>query len=97
MLTIGRCGFLSEAETVLKQDSGVKAYEGEHPPTVGLKAGAFADVGTLILTDRRLVYINKGGAARGTTYVLGGALAAWATEKTVSRAELDDLAKYQGS
>jgi hypothetical protein len=88
---------MSETETILKNESGVKAYEGEHPPTVGLKAGAFADVGTIILTSRRLVYINKGGAARAATYVLGGALAARAAEKNVSRAELDDAAKYPGS
>jgi hypothetical protein len=88
---------MSETETILKNESGVKAYQGEHPPTMGLKAGAFADVGTIILTSRRLVYINKGGAARAATYVLGGALAARAAEKNVSRAELDDAAKYPGS
>jgi hypothetical protein len=88
---------MSEIETILKNESGVKAYEGEHPPSVGLKAGAFADVGTIILTNRRLVYINKGGAARAATYALGGALAARAAEKKVSKAELDDVAKYPGS
>ncbi len=88
---------MSETETILKSESGVKAYEGEHPPSVGLKAGAFADVGTIILTNRRLVYINKGGAARATIYALGGALAARATEKSVSKAELDDVASHPGS
>lgn len=88
---------MSEIETILKQDSGVKAYEGEHPPTMGLKAGAFADVGTLILTNQRLVYINKGGGARSATYVLGGALAARVVEKNVSKADLDDQMKYKGS
>jgi len=88
---------MSETETILKSESGVKAYEGEHPPSVGLKAGAFADVGTIILTNRRLVYINKGGAARATMYALGGALAARATEKRVSKAELDDVARFPGS
>jgi hypothetical protein len=88
---------MSETETILMNEAGVKAYEGEHPPSVGLKAGAFADVGTIILTDRRLVYINKGGAARSTIYALGGALAAMATEKRVSKAELDDVARYNGS
>jgi hypothetical protein len=88
---------MSETETILKNESGVKAYEGEHPPSVGLKAGAFADVGTIILTNRRLVYINKGGAARAATYALGGALAARVAEKKVSKAELDDAAKYPGS
>jgi hypothetical protein len=88
---------MSETETILKSESGVKAYEGEHPPSVGLKAGAFADVGTIILTNQRLVYINKGGAARATMYALGGALAARATEKQVSKAELDDVAHFSGS
>jgi hypothetical protein len=88
---------MAETERILKQESGVKAYEGEHPPSVGLKAGAFADVGTLILTDRRLVYVNKGGAARAASWVLGGALVAWAAEKTVSRAQVDEVVKYKGS
>ena len=88
---------MSETETILKVESGVKAYEGEHPPSVGLKAGAFADVGTIILTNQRFVYINKGGAARAAVYALGGALAARATEKSVSKAELDDVASYPGS
>jgi hypothetical protein len=89
--------FVSSEEIVLKQEAGVKAYDSESPPTVGLKAGAFADVGTLILTNRRLVYVNKGGASRSTAYVLGGALAARAVEKNVSQAEIDDLMKYEGS
>jgi hypothetical protein len=88
---------LSETETLLKVESGVKAYEGEHPPSVGLKAGAFADVGTIILTNQRFVYINKGGAARAAVYALGGALATRATEKSVSKAELIDVASYPGS
>jgi predicted RNA-binding Zn-ribbon protein involved in translation (DUF1610 family) len=88
---------MSEMEVILRQDSGVKAYEGEHPPSVGLKADAFADVGTLILTNQRLAYINKGSGARGATYALGGPLVAWATEKSVSKAELDDITKYKGS
>lgn len=89
--------FMAETERILKQESGVKAYEGEHPPSVGLKAGAFADVGTQILTDRRLVYVNKGGAAKAASWVLGGALVAWAAEKTVSRAQIDEVVKYKGS
>jgi len=88
---------MSETEIILKVESGVKAYEGEHPPSVGLKAGAFADVGTIILTNQRFVYINKGGAARAAVYALGGALAARATEKSVSKAELDDVASCPGS
>ncbi len=88
---------MSEQEVILKQEAGVKAYDSESPPTIGLKAGAFADVGTLILTNRRLVYVNKGAGARSAAYVLGGALAASAVEKNVSRAEINDLLKYEGS
>jgi hypothetical protein len=88
---------MSETEIILMNESGVKAYEGEHPPSVGLKAGAFADVGTIILTNQRFVYINKGGAARAAMYALGGALAARATEKKVSKAELDEVANHPGS
>ncbi len=88
---------LSEVETILLQEAGVKEYNSESPPTVGLRAGAFAEVGTLILTNRRLVYVSKGGASRAAAWVLGGALAARAVEKNVSKAELDDLMKYEGS
>jgi hypothetical protein len=88
---------MSETEIILKNESGVKAYEGEHPPSFGLKAGAFADVGTIILTNQRFVYINKGGAARSAMYALGGALAARASEKRISKAELDDVVNCSGS
>jgi predicted RNA-binding Zn-ribbon protein involved in translation (DUF1610 family) len=88
---------MSEQEVVLKQEAGVKAYDSESPPSIGLKAGAFAEVGTLILTNRRLVYVSKGGASRAAAWVLGGALAARAVEKNVSKAEIDDLMKYEGS
>jgi hypothetical protein len=87
---------LSE-ERILMQEAGVKAYDSESPPTVGLRAGAFAEVGTLILTNQRLVYVSKGGSSRAAAWVLGGALAARAVEKTVSNAEVDDLMKYEGS
>ena len=86
-----------EEEKILKQEAGVKAYNSDSPPTMGLRAGAFAEVGTLILTNRRLVYVSKGGTSRAATYVLGGALAARAVEKSVSKAEIDDLVKYEGS
>jgi len=88
---------MSETEIIFKNESGVKAYEGEHPPSFGLKAGAFADVGTIILTNQRFVYINKGGAARAAVYALGGALAARGSEKRISKAELDDVVNYSGS
>jgi len=51
---------MSEVEVILRQEAGVKDHESESPPTVGLKAGAFAELGTLILTNKRLVYISKG-------------------------------------
>ena len=83
--------FLSETEVIIRQEAGVKAHESESPPTVGLKAGAFAELGTLILTNRRLVYISKGGASRAAAWALGGVFVAQAIEKTVSKAEIDDL------
>ena len=88
---------MSQAEIIIMQEAGVKAHDSESPPSIGLKAGAFADVGTLILTNRRLVYVMKGGAARSAAWVLGGALTAMAVEKEVSKAEVDDLMKYPGS
>lgn len=88
---------MSEQEIVLKQEAGVKGYDSDSPPSIGLKAGAFADVGTLILTNRRLIYVTKGGDSRTAAYLLGGALAAWAVEKSVSKAEIDDLMKLKGS
>jgi hypothetical protein len=88
---------LSETEVILRQEAGVKAHESESPPTVGLKAGAFAELGTLILTNRRLAYISKGGASRAAAWALGGVFAAQAIEKRVSKAEIDDLATQEGS
>lgn len=87
---------MSEEEIVLKQEAGVKSYDSASPPTIGFKAGAFADVGSLILTNRRLVYISKGGMARAAAWVVSP-LAALAVEKRVSKAELDELAKHKGS
>jgi len=88
---------MSEVEVILRQEAGVKDHESESPPTVGLKAGAFAELGTLILTNKRLVYISKGGASRAAAWALGGVFAAQAIEKSVSKAELDDLSSQEGS
>ncbi len=82
---------MSETEIILKQDSGVKSHESPSPPTMGLKAGAFADVGTLILTNQRIVFIDKGGATRAAVWAFGGVFAAQAVEKRVSKAEIDEL------
>jgi hypothetical protein len=82
---------------IILQEAGVKAHESEKPPSFGLKAGAFADVGTLILTNRRLVYIMKGGASTSTAWALGGAVAASAIEKSASQAEINEMAQYPGS
>jgi hypothetical protein len=90
-------GIVLSEERILMQEAGVKAYDSRVPPSIGLKAGAFADVGTLILTNYRLAYILKGGASRSAAWVLGGALTALAVEKSVSKAEMDDLAKCPGS
>jgi hypothetical protein len=92
-----RNNFLSETEVILRQEAGVKAHESESPPTVGLKAGAFADLGTLILTNKRLVYVEKGGASRAAAWALGGVFAAQAIEKRVSKAEIDELTMQEGS
>jgi hypothetical protein len=82
---------------IILQEAGVKAHPSESPPSFGLKAGAFADVGTLILTNRRIVYIMKGGGATSVAWELGGALAASAVENNVSQAQIDDMARYPGS
>jgi hypothetical protein len=79
------------------QEAGVKQHDSESPPSMGLRAGALAEVGTLILTNRRLIYVSKGGASTAAAWALGGALAARAIEKSVSQAEVDDLLKHKGS
>jgi hypothetical protein len=66
------------------QEAGVKQQDSESSPSVGLRAGAFAEVGTLILTNRRLIYASKGGAFTTAARALGGALAARAIEKNVA-------------
>jgi hypothetical protein len=88
---------VSETECILKQEAGVKSHESESPPTVGLKAGAFADLGTLILTNKRLIFIDKGGAARAAAWAVGGVFAAQAIENRVSKAELDELSSQKDS
>jgi hypothetical protein len=88
--------FVSEEEIVLKQEAGVKEYDSDAPPTVGLRAGAFAEVGTLILTNERLAYVSKGGAARAAAWLVSP-IAAVAVEKRVSKAELNELMKHKGS
>ena len=88
---------MSELEIIIKQEAGVKDHESSFPPTVGLKAGAFAELGTLILTNKRLVYISKGGAARAAAWGIGTVFAAQAIEKRVSKAEIDELTTREGS
>jgi hypothetical protein len=84
-------------EVILRQESAVKDHPSKTPPSVGLKAGAFADIGTLILTNRRLVYINKGGGATALAWGAGGALMAMAVESSVSKAQLDEVSTQPGS
>jgi hypothetical protein len=88
---------MSDYEPILRQEAGVKDHPSESPPTVGLKAGAFADVGSLILTNRRLVYINKGGSQRAAAWAIGGVFAAQAIENSASQAQLDELSRQEGS
>ncbi|MCW4028243.1 MAG: zinc-ribbon domain-containing protein [Candidatus Bathyarchaeota archaeon] len=88
---------MSEAEIILRQESGVKDHESKSPPTMGLKAGAFAELGTLILTNKRLVYISKGGAAHALAWGIGGVFAAQAIKTNVSKAQIDELSTQKGS
>ncbi len=88
---------MSDVEIIIKQEAGVKDHESASPPTVGLKAGAFAELGTLILTNKRLVYISKGGVARAAAWGVGTVFAAQAIEKRVSKAEIDELTTREGS
>ena len=50
---------MSEEETVVKQEAGVKSYDSDSP---GIGFGY--QVGSLILTNQRLVFISKGKAAQ---------------------------------
>jgi len=83
---------MSEEEIILRQEAGVKSYESDAP-----KAGWGYQVGSLIVTNQRLVFISKGKMARTALGVLAGPLAMMVLEKTVSKAKLDDLAKSEGS
>ncbi len=60
------------SEYILRQEAGVKVHESESPPIAGLKAGVFADLGTLVLTNERLVYIKKGRTAKAAAFVVAG-------------------------
>ncbi|MCW4000558.1 MAG: zinc ribbon domain-containing protein [Candidatus Bathyarchaeota archaeon] len=88
---------MSEVEVILRQESGVKDHESRSPPSFGLKAGAFAELGTLILTNKRLVYISKGSASHALAWGVGGVFAAQAVKSSVSKAELDEFATREGS
>jgi hypothetical protein len=88
---------LSAKEVVIMQEAGVKKHDSASPPSIGLKAGAFADLGTLILTNCRIIYIEKGSAERSIAWVFGGAIAGSAFEKSVSQADMDQFMQYPGS
>jgi hypothetical protein len=79
---------MSETETILKNESGVKCAEGDTKGYLGL--------GTLILTNLRLVYINKHGkgavALTGLTGLVGLEVA-----KKAGKADLDDATTFPGS
>ena len=62
-----------------------------------MKGGVLADVGTLILTNKRLVYICKGDAARVLAWVALNPFVAPLVEKKVSSAKLDELSKSERS
>jgi hypothetical protein len=88
------------SEFILKQEAGVKVHESESPQIAGLKAGVFADLGTLILTNERLVYIKKGKTAKAAAFLVAGrfgGLVARAIEDRVSNADIDELSSHDGS
>lgn len=81
---------MSDTETILKNESGVKCAEGGSRGYLGL--------GTLILTNLRLVYINKQGkGATAAIELTAPLLAQHAIEKKAGNADLDDVAKFLGS
>lgn len=81
---------MSESETILKNESGVKCAEGDSKGYLGL--------GTIILTNLRLVYINKQGkGATAAMELFAPILARNAIEKKAGKAELDDATKLPGS
>jgi Primosomal protein N'' (replication factor Y) - superfamily II helicase len=87
------------SEHILRQEAGVKVHESESPPIAGLKAGVLADIGTLILTNERLVYIKKGRTAKAAAFVIAGrygGIVAKAIEDRVSKANLDELSRHEG-
>lgn len=88
------------SECILRQEAGVKVHESESPQIVGLKAGVLADLGTLILTVERLVYIKKGKTAKIAAFAVAGrfgGLVSKAIEDRVSKADLDELSSHDGS
>jgi hypothetical protein len=88
------------SEYVLRQEAGVKVHVSESPPIAGLLASVFADLGTLILTNKRLVFIKKGRTAKVAAFLVAGrfgGLVSGAIEDRVSKANLDEFSIHDGS
>ena len=88
------------SEYILRQEAGVKVHKSESPPIVGPKAGVLANLGTLILTNERLVYIEKGRTAKAAAFLVAGgfgALVSRAIEDRVSKADLDKFSIHDGN
>jgi hypothetical protein len=84
-------------EYILRQEAGVKVHASESPPIAGLFAGVFADLGTLILTNDRLVFIKKGRTVKVAAFLVAGGLISGAIEDRVSKADLDEFSIHEGS
>jgi hypothetical protein len=78
---------LSENETIIMQESKIKQFDTESPPSMGFSVGMgrTLDLGTLILTNKKLIYVSL------------GANEAMALTKTISQAEVNYLMKYKRS
>ena len=79
---------LPENDTVIMQESNVKQFDSESPPSIGLSVGPLGrnlELGTLILTNKKLIYVSM------------DAWGAMALTKTVSQAQVNYLMKYKKS
>lgn len=75
-------------EVLLKQEAGVRSYKSAAPVMV-----MGYELGSLLLTNRRLVFIPKG---KWATFAAGPLFQA-EFEKMASKSDLEDFSKYEGS
>jgi hypothetical protein len=92
---------MSETETILKNESGVKCFEANSAPSMWHPCGGGAHaigVGTVIVTNLKLVYINKQGVGTDLALtLLVNPIITHAIEKKAGKADLDDATKLPGS